>query len=113
MRVLIVDSCRDTTAGFEKLFQHNGDDVRVAHSGHEAIEIAKQFCPELVITETQLPGVDGYELARTVKSHCGADARILAVSAAFDGRCTNADNPIDSYFLKPVSFERLLAAAKV
>ena len=112
MRVLIVDTCRDTTGAFEKLFQHNGDEVRVAHSGHEAIEIAKEFCPELVVTETQLPGVDGYELASIVKNDCGLDARILAVSASFDGRSTKADNPIDTYFLKPVSFQKLLAAAK-
>ena len=67
-RVLVVDDNVDTAKGMARLLKLSGHDVRVAHSGMEAIEAAREHRPEVVLLDIGLPGMDGYEVA----TRCGA-----------------------------------------
>jgi len=51
-----------------------GGDVRVAFSGNEAIEIAPEFRPQLVVLDINMPGLSGFETIASLK-HLGVGAR--------------------------------------
>ena len=54
--------------------------VEFAINGYAAIDIARQFLPEIVFLDLGLPGMDGFEVARRLKRELG-DIRIVAVTA--------------------------------
>src|SRR6185312_14950594 len=64
-RVLVVDdnvgSTQLMSAMLTKFWKH---EVRVAHDGHQALEIAQEFCPDIVLLDIGLPMLNGYEVAR-------------------------------------------------
>jgi two-component system, cell cycle response regulator DivK len=96
------------------LLLREGFDVHTAESAEEALEVLKGFKPRLVLTDIQLPGMDGLELIRHLKSNAATrDMVVLALTAfamkgdekkAFDAGC-------DGYITKPIdtrSFPNLI-----
>ena len=63
MRVLIVEDNPDVAEMLAILVHALGHSTQVCHYPAEAIETAKRWLPQLVITDIGLPGMDGYELA--------------------------------------------------
>jgi PAS domain S-box-containing protein len=62
-RVLVVDDNEDAAESLATLLRLEGQEVRVAFSGAAAIEVAKEFLPQLVFLDIGMPGMDGYEVA--------------------------------------------------
>jgi CheY-like chemotaxis protein len=90
--------------------------VAVAYSGPEAIAVAKQVRPEVVLCDIALPGMDGYAVADALKRDADtAGARLIAISGygspADDRRCRQAGferlltKPVD-----PAELQRVLPA---
>jgi PAS domain S-box-containing protein len=80
-RILIVDDNRDAAYGLKLLLCDRGHDVRVAHEGYAALEMAKGFCPELVLLDIGMPGMDGFEVCRRIRSEVwGKDLLVVALS---------------------------------
>ena len=66
-RILVVDDNVDTARGTARLLQLAGHDVRVAHDGRQALEIAHGHRPRFILLDIGLPGMDGYEVARQLR----------------------------------------------
>ena len=64
LRVLVVDDNRDSMESLAMLLGFWGHDVLTAGDGTEAVEIARQQHPDVVLLDIGLPGIDGYEVAR-------------------------------------------------
>jgi CheY-like chemotaxis protein len=62
-RVLVVEDNHDSADSLAMLLKMWGHDVRVAHDGMRAIEVAREFIPEVVLLDIGLPGVSGHEVA--------------------------------------------------
>lgn len=78
-RVLVVDDnidAADTTAVLLQLF---GFEVRTAHNGREAMQVLRDFRPEVAVLDIGLPDVDGYELARRILEE-GFDGGLIALT---------------------------------
>jgi two-component system CheB/CheR fusion protein len=67
-RVLVVDDNVDSAESIALLFELNGHHVRMAHDGPAALEIAHSFHPQVIVLDIGLPGMDGYEVARRLRS---------------------------------------------
>jgi two-component system, cell cycle response regulator DivK len=103
--VLVVEDTPVNLKLVRFLLLREGFDVRTAESAEEALEVLKRFKPRLVLTDIQLPGMDGLELIRQLKSDVATrDAIVLALTAfamkgdeqkAFDAGC-------DGYITKPI-----------
>lgn len=63
-RVLLVEDSPDVAAALQGLLQSMHHDARVAFDGASAIEMAREFRPDVVLCDLALPGLDGYETAR-------------------------------------------------
>ncbi len=82
-RVLVVEDqpalSRVTVALIEKL----GHEVRAAADGPEALLAVREYNPEVVLLDIGLPGMDGYEVARCVRSEMGESAPMLVAMTGY------------------------------
>ena len=84
MRVLIVDDHPLFADGLAQLLTARGlDVVGVAYDGHGAIKIARRVGPDVVLTDLDVPGLDGVAVVRAIKAAL-PDAMVLVVTDATD-----------------------------
>ncbi len=74
-RVLIVEDNADTAQTLATLLALDGHEVRIAHDGFQALEVAAGFRPDVVLLDIGLPGMDGFEIARRLRQLDCARAR--------------------------------------
>ena len=67
-RVLIVDDVESNRLILEEIVKRMGCDPILAENGEWALEMVKEFRPQLILTDISMPGMDGYELCRTLKA---------------------------------------------
>jgi PAS domain S-box-containing protein len=108
--VLVVDDNEDTTGGLARLLTSWGCQTSVAHDGHQAIAVAREFAPAIVLLDIGLPGVDGYEVCRRLRQEPRCkEALIIAISGYGqdeDRRCSK-EAGFDHHLIKPVDLEEL------
>jgi signal transduction histidine kinase/ActR/RegA family two-component response regulator len=81
LRILVVDDNRDSADSSRLLLATLGHQVAVAYSGPDAIRIAKQMQPDVVLCDIALPGMDGYAVADALRNEANAaGTRLIAVS---------------------------------
>lgn len=82
-RILVVEDqpalARVTVALLRKL----GHDVRAASDGPEALLAVREYNPEVVLLDIGLPGMDGYEVARSLRAEMGPDAPMLVAMTGY------------------------------
>src|SRR6185437_6622749 len=66
-RVLVVDDNEDMARVMARLLRASGHEVRVAHAGPAAIDMARSLGPEAVLLDIGLPGMNGYQLAEQLR----------------------------------------------
>jgi signal transduction histidine kinase len=112
-RILVVDDNVDAAESLGTMLAYSGHDVRVAHGGVEALSTAREFAPNVMILDLGMPEMDGYAVARAVRSDPRfAATRLIALSGygqAEDRRRT-ADVGFDEHLVKPVEHDVLNAA---
>ncbi|MFH1313568.1 MAG: response regulator [Candidatus Eisenbacteria bacterium] len=76
------------------LLAEDGHEIEEAKCGREAIEVAKRFCPSIVVIDLVLPDMDGTETISRLLKECGRPKIIINTgysSYRFDFRCWGAD----------------------
>lgn len=68
-KVLVADDNRDTAESLGLILQTLGYSVRTAFDGHEALEIAQAFHPEVILLDIGMPRLNGYEAAQQLRQH--------------------------------------------
>jgi CheY-like chemotaxis protein len=112
MRVLVLDDNLDVGRTLAALLKHAGHDVRLAHDGPAAIQIARDYQPETVLVDIGLPGMDGYELARRLRNEAGLQRAMLAALTGYgheEDRRRSDEAGFDHHLTKPVRSETLLS----
>jgi PAS domain S-box-containing protein len=118
-RFLIVDDNRDAAASLGMMLSLLGHEVRTAHDGLEALELAEAFRPEVILLDIGLPRLNGYDTCRRMRERSfGKSIFIIAVTGwgQEDDRRRSQEAGFDYHMLKPVDFaelERLLAGMSV
>ena len=80
--ILIVDDNSTNMKLVRILLASEGYDVRTAADAEEALNVLKEFYPRLILMDVQLPGIDGLELTRRLKSDPATrDITILGLTA--------------------------------
>lgn len=110
-RILIVEDNEMNRDMLSRRLERRGFEVSVAADGLQGIERAQSLKPELVLLDLSLPEIDGWEVARRLKSDpCTAKIPIIALTAhAMSGDREQAlASGCDDYDTKPIEFQRLL-----
>jgi CheY-like chemotaxis protein len=80
-RVLVVDDNRDAAETLAQIVEMLGHEAQVAYDGPTALALAAEDPPQLVLCDVGLPGMDGYEVARRLRTALGgAGVRLIALS---------------------------------
>ena len=86
-----------------------GYEVEVARDGEEGLALASQRLPDLVILDVMLPGMDGLEVCRRLRSAGDTPVIMLTARDSVEYKVQGLDAGADDYVTKPFSFEELLA----
>lgn len=76
-RILLVDDNLDSNEALDLFLQLEGHVVRKAADGADALQIAREFHPQLVVCDIGLPDMDGYEVIRCLRAQAGADMPVV------------------------------------
>ena len=109
-RVLVVDDDPKIRTVVRRGLAYEGYRVVEAASGEEGLEKAREHLPDLVVLDVMMPGLDGLEVTRRLRS-AGDDVAILMLTARDEikDRVEGLETGADDYLVKPFSFEELLA----
>jgi two-component system, chemotaxis family, CheB/CheR fusion protein len=109
-RVLVIDDSADNRETLVALLRMSGHDVRSASDGHQGIEVARLFQPDVIFLDLRMPGLDGYEVCSRLRlSTVTAGARIYALTGyGTDGHLLrSAEVGFDGHLVKPLEPESL------
>jgi two-component system KDP operon response regulator KdpE len=111
-RILVVDDESQITRVLRTSLSSNGYDIRVANYGETALEIMKDWTPDLVITDLSMPNMDGLELCRQLRLLTKIPIIVLSVKGEERTKVQALDAGADDYVTKPFGIEELLARVR-
>ena len=116
MRVLIVDDNIDLVMMLASALRSKGYTIRSAYTGTDGLELARRWRPDVVLLDIGLPGIDGYEVARRLRTlpldgAGGETFQGLIIAATGYGQDRDVararDVGFDAHIVKPYDVERL------
>ena len=79
-RVLVIEDSNDLAQGLRYNLELEGYAVKVAEDGNAGLSLAREWDPDLVILDLMLPGIDGYQILRSLRTE-GRQTPVLILSA--------------------------------
>ncbi len=109
-RILVVDDNVDAAEMLGLILGNRGYDVQLAYDGEDALDIATEFDPDLVILDIGLPGLDGYAVARRLRERfkrCDLALVALTGYGQAEDRRRSEEAGFDHHLVKPVTADEL------
>ena len=104
-RILVADDNPDSAATLAIMLEVLGNEVRVAHDGQQAVEIAATFRPDAILLDIGMPRLNGYDACEKIRRHpWGAHAFIVALTGwgQDEDRDRSRAAGFDRHLVKPV-----------
>src|SRR5213592_465245 len=111
-RVLVVEDDTEIADVLRRSLRHEGYDVKTAGDGVEALDVADEFVPDLVVLDLGLPRLDGIEVCRRLRSEGDVPILILTARTETEDRVDGLDSGADAYLVKPFERQELLARVR-
>jgi len=113
-RVLVVDDDAAIRITLARSLGAEGYAVSVAANGNEALRVARDQTPDLVVLDLMLPGLTGLDVCRRLRAaEQHLPIVLLTARDAVADRVTGLEAGADDYLVKPFAFEELLARVRV
>ena len=111
-RILVVDDEPQITRVLRTTLSSRGYDLRVANDGETALEIMKDWSPDLVITDLVMPQMNGLELCKRIRSASKLPIIVLSVKGEERTKVQALDAGADDYVTKPFGINELMARVR-
>jgi two-component system response regulator MprA len=108
-RVLVVEDDQEIADVLRRTLRGEGHEVRSAGDGAEALRVAAEFIPDLVVLDLGLPKLDGVEVCRRLRAESDVPILILTARTETGDRVEGLDSGADDYLVKPFERQELLA----
>lgn len=110
MRILVADDDPNITSLLRRGLSYEGYDVLTASSGEAALQAARDQPPALAILDVMMPGIDGLEVCRRLRS-ASPELPIIMLTArdSTNDQVLGLETGADDYVVKPFTFDVLLA----
>jgi two-component system alkaline phosphatase synthesis response regulator PhoP len=112
-RILVVDDDVKTVELVKLYLNRDGYKVLTAYDGIEALNLARQSHPDLIVLDLMLPGCDGLEICRTLKNESDVPIIMLTARTTEDDKLAGLNLGADDYVTKPFSPRELAARVRV
>ncbi len=110
-KILVVDDNIDSAESLALILELSGHDVKKAHDGREAVELAEEFRPDVVLLDIGLPRLNGYEAAREIrKQEWGRKVALFALTGwgQKEDRARSKEAGFDEHMVKPINHTELI-----
>jgi signal transduction histidine kinase/ActR/RegA family two-component response regulator len=112
-RILVVDDNADAGESIAVFMRIEGHDVRTVTDAMQALGCFDAFAPQVAIIDIGLPGMNGYELAASIRASAGAAAPLMIALTGY-GQAEDFDRSrdagFDHHFVKPADLKTIQAA---
>lgn len=112
MRVLVVEDDPKTAQWLRLYLERDGLTVHVLADGREVLRYAGDHRPDLVLLDVMLPGVNGFDLCRTIRDETSTPVILVTARASEDDRLRGFDLGADDYITKPFSPREVVARVR-
>src|SRR4051812_45469129 len=109
-RLLVVDDEPNIVELLSASLRYSGFEVATARNGQEALKLARELRPDLMVLDVMMPGIDGFEVVRRLTSE-GVRCPVVFLTArdATEDKVTGLTLGGDDYVTKPFSLEEVIA----
>ena len=111
-KILVVEDDEGIAGTLYRGLSFEGYKVNVAHDGLTALASVRDDPPDLMVLDWMLPGLDGLEVCRRVRSAGTLPILMLTAKDAVADRVMGLDAGADDYLVKPFAFDELLARVR-
>ncbi len=111
-KILIVDDEPQITRVLKTTLSSRGYSTRTAADGDDALQVIKEWSPDLLITDLRMPNMDGLQLCRHLRTKSQIPIIVLSVRGEERTKVEALDAGADDYVTKPFSTNELLARVR-
>jgi len=111
-KILVVDDEISLQETLAYNLTKQGYDVKTTGDGTDAIELAREWSPEVIILDVMLPGLDGFEICRILRREMSTPILMLTARDDEIDRVVGLEVGADDYLAKPFSMRELIARVK-
>ena len=111
-KILVVDDEISLQETLAYNLKKQGYDVETVSDGAEALELAREIKPDLIILDVMLPGLDGFEVCRILRQEMSTPVLMLTARDDEIDRVVGLEVGADDYLAKPFSMRELIARVK-
>ncbi len=109
LKILIIEDDVNIARLIELELGYEGYQVFVAHDGNQGLDLFKKDQPDLVLLDVMLPGLDGVEVCKRLRTISKVPVIMLTAKDGVGDRVSGLDSGADDYLTKPFATEELLA----
>jgi len=111
-KVLVVDDDVKTVELVKLYLNRDGYRVLTAYDGNDALRIARESKPDLIVLDLMLPGMNGFDVCRILRKESDVPIIMLTAMTTDDDRLTGLNLGADDYVTKPFSPRELAARVR-
>ena len=111
-KILVVDDEYQINRVLKRSLQAHRYDVRTASDGEAALDLFRDFHPDLLITDLQMPEMNGIELCREIRKISEIPIIVLSVKGEEKTKVEALDAGADDYITKPFGMDELMARVR-
>ena len=111
-KILIVDDDNNIAELISLYLTKECFDTMIVGDGESALEMVKTFSPNLILLDLMLPGIDGYQVCREVRSHSNIPIIMLSAKGEIFDKVLGLELGADDYMEKPFDSKELVARVK-
>jgi two-component system, OmpR family, alkaline phosphatase synthesis response regulator PhoP len=111
-RVLVVDDDKKTVELVKLYLERDGYKVIIAYDGNEALRLAREIHPDLVVLDLMLPGISGLQVCNTIRRESDVPIIMLTAMTTEEDKLIGLSSGADDYVTKPFSPRELAARVR-
>lgn len=111
-KILIVDDDVNIAELISLYLTKECYDTRIVNDGEEALSIYEQYQPNLILLDLMLPGIDGYQVCREIRTKSNVPIIMLSAKGEIFDKVLGLELGADDYIMKPFDSKELVARVK-
>lgn len=112
IKILIVEDDVDLSGIMRDYLYNEGYEIIQVYSGSEAMEVAKNIAPTLIILDLMLPGANGIEVCRNIRTYSYCPIIVISAKSSDSDKLLSLGVGADDYLTKPFSIPELVGRVK-
>ena len=111
-KILIVDDDQNIAELIALYLEKECFETRIVGDGESALREEKSFSPDLILLDIMLPGMDGYQVCREIRTHAKTPVIMLSAKGEVFDKVLGLELGADDYMEKPFDSKELVARVK-